>query len=262
MHGAGNDFILIDSRKNELLVTAALVAAMCQRRTGIGADGLILLSDSNEFDFRMDYFNADGSVGEMCGNGARCAVAFAQRLAYIEEQGHFEVDGKAYFGQVTSADRVRLRMNSASLLAEAAHLPQERGRENMLWLDTGVPHLIIPHHGSLEGVEVVEEGRSWRHHAAFEPRGTNVNFIEAAGDGELNCRVYERGVENETLACGTGAVACGLYAQKIWGWSSPIQVNNPGGSLIIEFDNEWTDIYLTGPVATVYDGEFAFSNAP
>ncbi len=256
MHGAGNDFVLIDNRGNHFkLPDPERIRRICQAHTGVGADGLMLLSDSSDNDFKLQYFNADGSKGEMCGNGARCAVRFAHSLKMADSSCSFDIDNVQYQAEVVSDTFVKLAMQPPQMLMDAAQL-RVAGVDHpgpMLWLDTGVPHLVLLVEDVAE-IDVVGRGRRLRHHAAFKPSGTNVNFL-AAADGKMKIRVYERGVENETLACGTGAVACAVFAARQFGKAAAFQFEVPGGELSVEFSGSPEKIYLCGPVTTVYKGE-------
>ncbi len=247
--GAGNDFIMIDDRNRDFNLDKAAIAQLCDRRFGIGADGLILLQEDQDYDFRMVYFNADGGEGSLCGNGGRCAVRFAQDLGLIDDRTRFTaVDGE----HVASLDEevVRLGMgdvNGIEKLGEA------------WFLNTGSPHYVefVP---DVDKVDVVGKGRAIRYGALYGPRGgTNVNFAEVAGENHLRVRTYERGVEDETLACGTGVTGCALTAAEIFGWTGPVKVEVPGGELSVEFNRKepagvFSDIYLTGPARYVFQG--------
>ncbi len=262
LHGAGNDFIILDNRsgdRGEAIFEGAdheRIAHICARHTGVGADGFMLISESLRADFSLAYYNADGHPGEMCGNGARCAAWLAFQLGISPENCTFEVWGKIYRANVLDKHRVRLQMRPPTFLKSDAELSSLKSDafSAMLWLDTGVPHLVIESLAPLDGLDVRQWGKFFREHALFQPTGTNVNFIRRSGDRQLTVRVYERGVENETLACGTGAVACGVFAVKQFGWHSPVTVQSPGGRLNVEFDEALREIFLTGPVCEVFTG--------
>ena len=259
MHGAGNDFVLIDNRAGQFPAPdAQLIRRICQAHTGVGADGLMLLSESVENDFRLQYFNADGSRGEMCGNGARCAVRLAHFLQMTDRTCSFDIDDVVYQAEVVSDSYVKLAMQSPRILLddEKIRLAGVQHSGPMLWLDTGVPHLVLLV-DDVDSVDVVTRGRELRYHAAFEPSGTNVNFLERQPDGHMKIRVYERGVENETLACGTGAVACAVFAGMQFGKAAAFDFQVPGGQLSVEIAGDPQRIYLNGPVTTVYKGELS-----
>ncbi len=262
LHGAGNDFIILDNRPGncpEAVFDGTAhdrIARICARHTGVGADGFMLISDSQRADFALAYYNADGRPGEMCGNGARCAVWLACQLGIAPENCTFDVWGQLYRATVTDKYRVRLQMRPPIILKSDAELSalKSDGFSAMFWLDTGVPHLVIEFADQLDGLDVMRWGKYFREHALFQPSGTNVNFVQPSGDQQLTVRIYERGVENETLACGTGAVACAVFAAKKFGWASPVTVKSPGGWLFVDFDEALQEITLTGPVCEVFTG--------
>lgn len=259
MHGAGNDFILIDNRSGNFdPKNHKRIKRLCTRHTGVGADGLMLIGESKQNDFKVDYFNADGFPAEMCGNGARCAVFLAHRLQLGPQQCSFEISGKTYQAEVLEKEHVRLRMPNSKVLLEEERILflMKPEFKRMLWVDTGVPHLVITVKDFPDKLDdIVEWGRHLRNHWIFRPNGTNVNFIFPFEKNHLQVRVYERGVENETLACGTGAVACGIVAAQQFNWESPVFVHSPGGQLQVEFDNDFKEVYLNGRVTLVFEGE-------
>ena len=251
MTGAGNDFVLLDDRQNRFRSNDHdLVKHLCDRRFGVGADGLILLRALPGFDFNMVYFNADGNESSMCGNGGRCITAFANKLGIIKNKARFmAIDGE-HLAELTSTDYVRLKMNDVSSI--------ESG-ENFFFLNTGSPHYVT-FHPSISNLDVLTEGRNICFNERFAPEGTNVNFVEDCGD-YLFVRTYERGVENETLACGTGVVAAVICAgirknhDKI-SFSLPVKVM--GGLLRVSYyrmNDNFTDIWLEGPANYVFKGK-------
>ncbi|RMF56448.1 MAG: diaminopimelate epimerase [Calditrichaeota bacterium] len=256
MHGGGNDFILIDGRELKAPFENEVIRRLCDRHMGIGADGLMILGESDRADFRIDYFNADGYAAGMCGNGARCAVMLMYKVFDAPRQCTFEIQGEIYEAEVKTNEMVQLKMQPFQIL----HRPEElqalctEGIQKMLWVDSGVPHLVVEITSSLDDLDVNAMGAALRYHPMFEPQGTNVNFISVKEEGWLRVRVYERGVEKETLSCGTGAVACAVYASLQFGWESPIMVESPGGALVVVFDRDWQSIYLLGPVELVFVG--------
>ncbi len=245
-HGTGNDFVLIDSRNLNLQLSQNQVAHLCNRRFGIGADGLILLQMVERMP-RMIYFNADGAEGSMCGNGGRCFVAFCQSLNILSEEGDFvAVDGRHAFTSLNG--EVSLKMTDVDGIEQL---------EDDVFLDTGSPHYVRVTDNILE-LDVMKEGRAIRYNRRFEKEGTNVNFMEVM-DGLIHIRTYERGVEDETLSCGTGATACAVAAHRaglISGNEVPIKVL--GGKLSVSFSSQkngsYTNIWLTGPAQKVYTG--------
>lgn len=250
--GAGNDFVIIDDRSCSFNKdNNALVKLLCDRRFGVGADGLMLLRPSEEYDFEMVYYNADGYEGSMCGNGGRCIVAFAYAQGIVEETCKFiAVDGEHVASVIQHDDQqwISLQMIDVSTI--------EQGQE-FCYLDTGSPHYVQVVENLLE-YNVVENGRGVRNNKRFKKEGTNVNFIELSGEDTLSIRTYERGVEDETLACGTGVTAAVLSVHAT-GRSSAneIKVKALGGDLKVTFKvngNNYTDVFLQGPAELVFNG--------
>ena len=247
--GAGNDFILIDNRKGLLQrKNDDLVKKLCDRRFGIGGDGLMLLQYTENFDFEMVYYNADGAEGTMCGNGGRCIVAFARDLNIINEKTDFlAVDGP-HEAEIL-ADQVNLGM------IDVHHVSRDG---DAFVLNTGSPHYIEKVEG-LKTMDVFKAGYTIRNNDTYGTQGINVNFIEAEGDGFF-VRTFERGVEDETYACGTGATAAAMAMaidQDLQGDIS-IPVRVLGGQLYISFHREgdsFTNVYLKGPANFVFSGE-------
>jgi len=213
MSGAGNDFILIDHRQPIFPDQAAIqgfARAVCERKFSVGADGLILIEESPEADFRWQFFNADGSIAEMCGNGARCAARYAHAKGVAPARMRFETLAGAIEAEVLG-ENVKLRMTPPAGLRLGEKIEVKGGEQTVHSLNTGVPHAVL-FVEEISQAPVVEWGRFIRFHEHFQPAGTNVNFVgRLDGDG-LVVRTYERGVEGETLACGTGAVAAGIIA--------------------------------------------------
>ncbi len=257
MHGAGNDFILLDGRSGGPGPGREQIRRLCARRVGIGADGLMRLLPSARADFALEYYNADGSPAEMCANGARCAVALAHALGMAPASCSFEIGGQTYRGEVMGEDRVKLWMPSPTIVATGEGLPRPElpGAVPLAWIIAGVPHVVVAVDEEPDAGAVERWGRYLRRHPQFQPQGANANFVRRMEQGYLRARVYERGVEAETLACGTGAVACARAAALVWEWESPVRVEMPGGVLEVAFDREWREVALIGPVARVYVGE-------
>lgn len=246
--GAGNDFIVIDNRgkifdaKNE-----SLIESLCHRRFGIGADGLILLENADGFDFRMIYFNLDGIEASMCGNGGRCIVVFAHKLGLIDNTTRFLASDGPHEATIDDEGLIDLHMIDVGKIEKLT---------DGYFLNTGVPHLV--HFvGDLHVIDVNIEGRQLRYDARFQPEGANVNFVKMEGD-QLTVFTYERGVESETLACGTGITASALSAaEKLGKNEGEFKITAKGGNLCVRFkreDNHFSNIWLKGPAKLVYTG--------
>ena len=245
--GTGNDFVMIDDRDEHFeMEDHALIKHLCDRRFGVGADGLILLRKSSEYDFKMIYFNADGYEGSMCGNGGRAIVRFAHDLGIISNQTKFiAVDGE-HEASVTS-NVVSLKMADVDLVEQ---------NENDFFMDTGSPHFVA-FVKNVQSYDVVEKGTGVRYNDRFKEHGTNVNFVEEIDKNSLYVRTYERGVENETLSCGTGVTACALAASFL-DHESPISVKTLGGDLSISFEKAqgvFKNVFLMGPAKKVFEGK-------
>lgn len=248
--GAGNDFILIDHRESELKnIENKLVAQLCDRRFGIGADGLMFLTNHDNYDFEMVYYNADGKIGSMCGNGGRCIVAFAKSLGIIDFETDFlAVDGPHYAKISTKGNWVELQMIDVDSINKDG---------NAFVLNTGSPHYVAQV-DNLASLDVFKIGKDIRNNDTYKQEGINVNFVENKED-YLFVRTFERGVEDETYACGTGvtAVAMAMAQQKAPGYiETPIKVL--GGKLQVNFNydgNKFTNVFLCGPAEKVFEGE-------
>ena len=258
MQGSGNDFILIDNRKGILKGKNLkdLAVTVCRPHFSVGADGLIVIVPSRNVDFKWRFFNSDGSEAEMCGNGSRCAARFAYIKKIAPRNMSFETMAGVIRAQVKS-DRVRVQLPGVSGLRRNLDVPLESGARTGYFINTGVPHLVYLSN-DLAGEDVEGTGRSTRYHDLFKPAGTNVNFIQILGPHRLRIRTYERGVEGETLACGTGAVAAALIAASLGSASSPVAIITRGGDqLTISFrrdGGEFKDIYLEGKTQVVCEG--------
>jgi diaminopimelate epimerase len=259
MHGAGNDFILIDNTvgifKGE---EVNLFVNLCRRYTGIGADGLMLLESNETVDFTLKYFNSNGLPAEMCGNGARCAVYFANQLGLAPSRCSFQIGSEIYKAEILPEKSVRLQMQTPKILLTSDKIKSilSDGLGQAMSVNTGVPHLVVESKQPLDDLDIIGLGKKYRYHEKFRPAGTNVNFIFPEKPNHLLARVYERGVEAETLACGSGAVACAVFANQVYGWSSPISVHFPGGTLEIEFATHYREIFLVGPIERSFEGDF------
>ena len=264
MNGAGNDFVMIDNRKGDILLSPARIRALCDRRRGIGADGVILVELEAGVDFRMRYYNRDGGEAEMCGNGARCAARFAGSLGlgerweggvtlrYVATPGTMEAE--------VAGLQVAVRMTDATHFEKSISLAVADRTEIVHFINTGVPHVVIEAAGvnAIADGEILERGRAIRNHKRFAPDGTNVDFVSVSDDGIAEIRTYERGVEGETLACGTGAVAGAVVAAHLNGVPSPVTMITHGGEeLTVAFVLEPAgarQVLLKGPAALNFRG--------
>jgi len=259
MNGAGNDFILLDNRAGDIHLDRSQIARLCDRHRGIGADGILLLEKaSNRADFRMRYFNADGGEAEMCGNGARCFARFANKVAGAPEKISFETPAGVISAKL-AGDLVTLQMTEPTDLRFNTNLKVAGEKKTVHFINSGVPHVVIPV-VRIDDVDVRGEGADIRYHEMFSPKGTNVNFIEKRGANKIAIRTYERGVEDETLACGTGIVASALIFAATENTMGPITVIARGGDeLRVGFertDNTFRNVILTGPAEFVFEGTF------
>jgi diaminopimelate epimerase len=257
MNGAGNDFILLDNRAGDIQLNRNQIARLCDRHRGVGADGILLLEKpSDHADFRMRYFNADGGEAEMCGNGARCFARFANKVTGKKGRISFETPAGVIAAELTG-DLVTLRMTEPTDLRLDIKLPVANETKTARFINSGVPHVVIPV-SRIDEVDVRREGAAIRHLEMFSPKGANVNFIEKRGPNKIAIRTYERGVEAETLACGTGIVASALIFAATENASSPVNVLAHGGDeLQVGFEKagaQFKNVTLTGPAEFVFDG--------
>lgn len=246
--GTGNDFVMVDNRSNSFPKTdVEFIAFLCDRRFGVGGDGLILLEDDDLSDFKMVYFNADGKQSTMCGNGGRCIVAFARELGIIEDTATFSAIDGLHEAQIKK-DEVVLKMLDVATIRDLG---------KYLFLDTGSPH-HVQQIEDLEGLDVKREGERIRY-GIYGKAGCNINFVHQITPDTFAVRTYERGVEDETLSCGTGvtAVALAMYHKKL-AKTTEINVQAKGGELKVTFEQlengKYTNIYLSGPAQLVYKG--------
>lgn len=244
-HGTGNDFILIDNRTENLKLTGEQIIHLCNRRFGIGSDGLILIENNTEVDFYINFYNPDASQS-FCGNGSRCAVMFAKKLGVSGRRGRFSaIDGIHHFE--IDDELVRIHMNDVK---------DALNEGNNYIIHTGSPHFIVYTKG-IDSLDVVEEGRKIRYSERFQKDGINVNFVEEYSD-KINIRTYERGVEGETLSCGTGVTAAALSFALRHPESKQLKIIAKGGELQVSWDRDpegmFRNIYLSGPAVFVYEG--------
>lgn len=249
-HGTGNDFILIDNRSLKFPNSKSLINKMCHRRFGIGADGLILLENSNGYNFKMRYFNSDGSEASMCGNGGRCIVAFAKKLKIINKKAFFTAFDGEHTATIDINNIVSLKMQDVSIIHK---------KEDHFFLDTGSPHAVffINSHNKFD---TYLEGKKIRYNEEYKGKGTNVNFISIKKDNQINISTYERGVEKETYSCGTGCVAsaisCAIHSNFQY---LNYDLLTKGGSLSVSFhyhNKLFSNIYLKGPTCETFTGKY------
>lgn len=259
MNGAGNDFVMLDNRDQAYSLTTEQIALLCDRHRGVGADGLLAAEPAaGEADFRFRYYNADGGEAEMCGNGARCFGKFTASLLPHESD---VVTFETIAGELSAkliGDNVEVAMSDPFDLEPELKIEIEGLNRPVHSVNTGVPHTVT-YVDNLAELDVVKVGAAIRYHDHFAPAGTNANFAEVLSPGHIAIRTYERGVEGETLACGTGMVACALYHHLITGAPSPIQVDVRGGeTLSIGFEkagDDFVKVTLTGPAEVTFTGE-------
>jgi diaminopimelate epimerase len=258
MNGAGNDFVMVDNRSQKIKFSPDQIIRLCDRHRGAGADGVLILVPcaSGKADWAWDFYNSDGSAADMCGNGARCFARFVQKVTGGKGEFTFET-GAGIISAAVSGERVTVSLTKPRdlRLEEKVHL--STGTQAIHSLNTGVPHavLFVP---DADQAMVQQWGQEIRRHAHFAPKGTNVNFVQRLGPGSIRVRTYERGVEGETLACGTGVTASALITARLHQFSSPVKVQVQGGDwLEVGFkqaNGEFSDVRLTGPADFVFEG--------
>jgi diaminopimelate epimerase len=259
MSGSGNDFILIDNRQGTLAVgnVVEFVKRVCTRKVSVGADGLFLIERSDRVDFRWRFYNADGSEAAMCGNGARCAARFAFLLGIAGERMSFET-GAGIIDAEVKGEIVKVRLTDPHDLVMNDQLQIKNQTLFVSSLNTGVPH-VVHFVRDPDGFDVFNTGRAIRYHEHYQPAGTNANFVTVLDSHMLRVRTYERGVEDETLACGTGSVASALIAARKGLVESPVDVRVQGGELLrIYFEmtaDGFAKVYLEGKATVVYQGK-------
>ena len=248
--GTGNDFVILDNRDNKYdTLTVKQVKHICDRRFGIGADGLMLLAKKPGYDFEMVYFNADGKESSMCGNGGRCLVKFAHHMGIHKSTYHFIATDGEHYADINTDETVKLKMKDVTQVDE---------HSTYAVLNTGSPH-FVKFANNVRDIDVVETGRDIRFSAAFKEEGINVNFVESIDEDSIFVRTYERGVEDETMSCGTGVTASALMSAHNDKGFNRVEVTTPGGHLSVEFeksdDEHFENIWLCGPADFVYKGE-------
>jgi diaminopimelate epimerase len=257
MSGAGNDFVVADNRDGGFRPDPAIVAHICDRRFGVGADGLLLVEPSKTADFFMRYYNADGSEAEMCGNGARCiARFFSERCGTSKRDLKFETRAGLIEATVNSS-HVRLTMSEPHELRLRQKIQLKSGPREYHFINTGVPHAVF-FTDDADREMVQDVGAEVRHHTDFSPRGTNVDWVQPVGGDAIRVRTYERGVEAETLACGTGVVASGIVAHLVHGVPLPVKVTVQSGRVLeVNFSRageRFGDVTLAGPAEYAFEG--------
>ncbi|MFO8240451.1 MAG: diaminopimelate epimerase [Dissulfuribacterales bacterium] len=259
MHGSGNDFILIDNREGKIRDSQGpnLAALLCRRKFGVGADGLILIENSDRADFKWHFFNADGSTAEMCGNGGRCAARFAHLSGIAPKKLRFETEAGIIHADVENSI-VKLQLTRPKDLKLDVPIKIHDKTFSLNCLNTGVPHAVYltP---DLESIPILEWGRLIRFDPFFQPAGTNVDFVQIFDRQTILIRTYERGVENETLACGTGAVAGAILSACKNMTESPVKVSTRSGEILTVYfrldGREVRDVFLEGEAVLVYSGK-------
>jgi len=273
MSGAGNDFVLFDAKINpKLELSKEKISKICHRRNGIGADGVLVIEDVDGYDFEMKYYNSDGSNGSLCGNGARCSLYYANLSGKINSSvAKFVCNNKSYTGQVFENGSVKFDLLQPEQIKINFKIKAAGQMINACFANTGSPHVVIriedvlenpmdlkSFYKKIENFPVFEIGRSIRFHTDFMPKGTNVNFIQVL-DGKIYIRTYERGVEEETLACGTGSVASAVLMFKRNLVSNHVEIiAKSGDQLFVDFifdGMSFSNVSLTGPAKIIYNGE-------
>ncbi|WP_018290965.1 diaminopimelate epimerase [Verrucomicrobium sp. 3C] len=264
MTGAGNDFVLVDNRDSRLRLRPEQIARLCNRHFGIGADGMLVAErDGKEDGIRMRYYNADGGEASLCGNGARCFARFLQSLGKGQEEDRISfLTGAGPVEAWFAGEEVSISMPDPGAAPLRQLVATRHGPLEVYWIDTGVPHLVV-FVQSVEGIDVEELGRELRWLPDFAPEGANADFVELLGSGRLAVRTYERGVEAETLACGTGVTASALVAHLAKGLASPVSVLvRSGDCLRVLFESAgdgFHGVRLQGPATMVFKGEMEVS---
>ncbi|MBK1790911.1 diaminopimelate epimerase [Persicirhabdus sediminis] len=263
MNGAGNDFVVLDNRDLSIQLSKEQIAQLCHRQRGIGADGLLAVEPAEQgADYKFRYYNADGGEAEMCGNGARCFGAYTSQLSQpAAQQVSFETIAGTLAADMVSGGNVKIAMSNPFDFQLDTGVKIDGLDAVVRFINTGVPHVVV-FVENLAELDVVKFGAAIRYHEKFAPAGTNVNFAQVIGENHIAIRTYERGVEGETLACGTGMCACALFNHILDGASSPVKVDVAGGdTLEIGFEavnaqqGEFVNVTLTGPADFTYRGE-------
>jgi diaminopimelate epimerase len=259
MNGAGNDFVLIDGRAQKIRLTREQIVRLCDRHRGVGADGVMMLipCTSGKADWAWEFYNSDGSAGEMCGNGSRCFARFVQKRTGNPRDFTFET-GAGIIGAKFQGERVMVNLTAPRDLRLSEQVKLGSGVQTIHSINTGVPHAVI-YVPDADKAMVAQVGPEIRHHSHFAPKGTNVNFTQVLGPNHIRVRTFERGVEGETLACGTGVTAAALVSSRVHKFASPVKVQVQGGDdLEVSFTERnggFEDVKLTGPAEFVFEGK-------
>ena len=259
MSGAGNDFVLLDNRAQKFELTPAQIVRLCDRHNGVGADGVIILvaSKTGKAEWAWNFYNSDGSTGEMCGNGARCFGRFVRRQTGSDRDFTFETEA-GIIAASFKGDRVTVSLTTPRDLRLDQKVPLSIGNETLHSLNTGVPHAVL-FVADADKAMVDRWGPEIRRHPHFGPKGTNVNFVQVLGKDHIRVRTFERGVEGETLACGTGVTASALISSRVHSFKSPVRVQVQGGDeLAVSFqavNGGFSDVRLCGPADFVFEGK-------
>lgn len=259
MVASGNDFIVIDNRKGIFKNPVKQTASLCEFHTGVGADGVLLFENSRKADFKMRIINSDGSEAEACGNGFRCIALYAKEKMGYPAKFRFESLAGPIEAQVKGS-RVKVQLVTPSGLREKCEIQVNGHRLHYSFINTGVPHTVILVEG-LDKIDVDGLGRAIRYHKDFQPKGTNVNFVEIKGSRDIHVRTYERGVEKETLACGTGSTASAIISCLSGYTKPPVRVRTKGGEILtVDFKREGskiTNVTLEGEARFVFEGKLS-----
>ena len=255
-HGTGNDFIILHSEDVlSIDINKNLIQQLCNRRTGIGADGLLLLSPNDTLDFKMDYYNNDGTWETMCANGARCAVLYMHHRGLIKNKTSFYAGDGPHDAEIINDNHIRLQMKSPEYKTELISVEGFKGRH----VDSGARHFAVPV-DDLSEPNLLESGRKIRFSSEFSPKGINVNFYSELGGNSIYVKTYEKGIEKLMLSCGSGSVAAAYHASQTLGLQNSIKVTVPGGKLNIEFDSNWENVWITGLAILLFTSTISLDN--
>lgn len=262
IEATGNDFIVIDKNKNNIKeISVENIKKLSDRHKGIGADGIVLVGYAENQPVKMQYFNADGSLGEMCGNALRATVLFSYLLGKIKIKSWYQIeaDDGEHTVYMDSSEEIQVEIKVENSLEDvsAEDIDLNNNFRTICYINTGVPHLVLNTTSDIDKIDIIKQGRPLRWHKKFQPAGTNVNFVKVKNDYHLQIRTYERGVENETLSCGTGIIASAIaYWEKTGKNRSEISVSTLGGQLNVFYQDE--KLFLKGPARVVFVGQYLY----